>query len=264
MRPKPQGSLQSVAKAFEIMEHLASARECGITEMANKTGVAKSTAHRLIRTLEQLGYAVQNQQTGKYYLTLKVFQLGTEMIRGMGFGKQVACLLEELAVKCGLVVKLGVYDSGQVLCVYRSETARGLRMEIGVGSRIAAHSSALGKAILAYSPESRVKTFLRENALTPFTRNTITDTQVFLKELASTRKRGYSLDRGENVMEMRCIGAPVFDHLGLVIAAVSVSGPVSWLRQDRILELGPEVMQAARSVSEHLGCSPQCLAANHR
>jgi DNA-binding IclR family transcriptional regulator len=247
------------------MEHLASSRECGITDMANRTKVAKSTAHRLIRTLEQLGYAMQNPETGKYYLTFKVFHLGTEMIRGMGFGQQVACLLEELAVKCGLVVKMGVYDSRQVLCVYRSETARGLRMEIGVGSRIAAHSSALGKAILAYSPESRIKRFLRENTLTAFTRNTITDPQVFLTELASTRKRGYSLDRGENVIEMRCVGAPVFDHLGLVIAAVSVSGPVSWLRQDRILELGPEVIQAARAVSEHLGWSPQCLAATtHR
>jgi IclR family acetate operon transcriptional repressor len=167
-------------------------------------------------------------------------------------------LLAELRDRTGETVHLGVLEAGQVVYVEKLESPGPLRMASMVGRIVPAHSTALGKAMLAYLPREQVERIVERHGLVRRTPNTITDPARLFQELAAIRARGYSIDNVENEEGIRCVGAAIFDHRGRVAGAVSVSGSVASISLERARrELGPLVRETAQRISQAMGWAGQ-------
>lgn len=234
-------SVRSVIKVLHVIDILAEATNgLGVTPIAERLGVAKSSAHRLVTTLEKAGYVVHDQANGRYRLTFKLFELGSNLLRGRGFNEHVAYLLEQLSISTNCVVKMSVQEGGKMLCVYRVNAREVFRMDLSVGTRLPLHCTGIGKAFLASLKEEDLSWYLRFSTLDRYTRNTITTTDRLLKELRLIRSRGYAFDLGEHSEEVWCVAAAVVDHLGHTACVLSISGPSSVLKQKNLDQLGVE------------------------
>jgi IclR family acetate operon transcriptional repressor len=166
--------------------------------------------------------------------------------------------MEDLQTESAETVNLGVPAPDAVIYIDVVERPHGLRMSTEVGRREPYHATALGKAIAAHWPEfeTQLEALLAHGPLAKKTPRTIVDPLTLRRELEATRARGYAIDDEESESGVRCVGAPVFDHRGAVIAAISLAGPASRLPASRIAALGPKVVAAARRISAGMGFSP--------
>jgi len=250
---KPE-SLRSVERALGLLEALArSDREMGVTELSKQTSLSKSVVHRLLRALESRGYVKQDVATEKYHLTLKLFEIGAASVNRLGIKRAASGPMSELASRCRETVNLAVLDGRDVIYVDRVESNEILRIELQVGTRVPAHCSALGKVLLAYSPETRTREALRGMELRRYTPTTITSLSDLEIELRKVRRLGYAVDNEEYISGLRCVAAPIRNHEGIVVAALSIAAPSVRLTQEAASERVREVCQAALSISRSLG-----------
>lgn len=255
--PGHSTQIRSVAKALNIIEILAKTKkELALSEIARSLKLAKSTAHGLISTLRDFGYVEQSPFTGKYKLGLRLFEIGNIVAHGWDVravaGPYIQCLVDEL----GETVHLVILDKGEVLYIDKRESRQSLRIVSQVGMRLPAHCTGVGKVLLAFLPAGEVKQIIADRGLPRFTRNTITDFRKLEDELALVRELGYALDNEEIMDSLRCVAAPIRDHSGKVVAAASVSGPVSRLAGEKFTQLVKLLVRTAADVSAGLGYRP--------
>lgn len=232
-----------------------SKRGTGVSDLAKRLDVAKSTAHRLLRTLERAGYVERDRSTDKYLLSLKLFEIGASVVRARGFGEHTAIILRDLADKCRESAKLGICEKDEVVVIYKVDAGETFRMDLHIGARLPAYCTGLGKALLMTFSEEELNRYLAAHELKRFTSNTITDRNMLLREIEASRIRGYAIDYCEHHDEVRCVAAPTRDLMGRGVAAVSVSGPAWRLSWDRLQELGAMVVEAAKKLSALRGFS---------
>ena len=217
----------SVQRALDILElYTPGVSELGITEIAQAMGSPKSTAAGLTATLEINGYLEQNPQNRKYRLGFKLAERAGVLLEQFDIRQVAAPVLETLREKCQEGINLAILDQGDVVYIARLHGYNLLGMRSEIGKRERAHSTALGKAMLASIPETEFESYLAENKFTPQTPHTITSKTAFANEIHNTRQRGFAIDDQENELGGRCVAAPVFDYQGQPIAAVSISVPV--------------------------------------
>jgi IclR family transcriptional regulator, KDG regulon repressor len=222
------------------------------TAVAQGLGLKKATGHRLLSTLESAGYVTRDDDTAKYALSLKFFQIGAAVLRGMELRKIAAPFLEELWGSVSEVVNLAVLSHDTGLIIEKIGRPEPLRLGMQVGEPVPLHSTALGKILLADLPSSvRHQVFARP--LPRFTDRTITDPVQLEGELDRARERGYATDMQETSREVRCVAAAVRNYTGRSVAAVSVSGYAARLTRRRMRELAPAVKGTALRISEKLG-----------
>jgi DNA-binding IclR family transcriptional regulator len=161
--------------------------------------------------------------------------------------------LRNLMCETGETAHLAVLRDGEVVSLVSAESTQTLRTPVTVGSRTPAHCTSLGKAMLAFTSREQVDAFLRGRKLKAYTRKTITSASRFRAELQCIRKRGYAVDNEERETGLRCIGAPVCDSAGEVIAAVSIAGPAFRISEDQIKTLSGAVVRTAARMSASLG-----------
>lgn len=247
-------TVRSVLKVLQVVDILAEMPGgMGVTLVAERLRVAKSSAHRMLTTLEKAGYVIHDQESGRYRLTFKIFELGSNLLRGRGFNEHVAYLLEQLSISTNCVVKLSVYEGGKMLCVYRVNSRDVFRMDLPVGTRLPLHCTGMGKAYLATLKEEDFSWYLRSATLAPYTPNTITTKERLVKEIKQAKAQGYVIDRGEHSEDVWCLAAGVVDHLGHTISVLSISGPASDLKKRNLNQLGLEVKETARKISVIIG-----------
>ncbi len=239
--------VQSLDRALSILDVLRfSHRDLPLGEVAARAGLPKSTTHRLLSTLEIRGFVAQDPETGAY-------RLGLKHVAPVGAGPEIREVLEGLATRSGETANLGALVGREVLYVDRADSSQALRWQLGVGSRVPVHCSALGKAILASLPEAEVAEHLprRLRRITP---NTITDRRALLAELDAVRDRGYAVDDEEFMEGVRCVAVSVFATTGhLVRAALSLAGPAFRLTRDRAVGQIDALKRAAATVARVLG-----------
>jgi DNA-binding IclR family transcriptional regulator len=165
--------------------------------------------------------------------------------------------MKQLLARFQETVNLAVLEGDQIVYVEILESPRTFRMCSRVGSREMPHSTALGKAILAFLPQQEVERILQNTGLPRYTANTIGSRSSLRDELAITRQRGYSIDNGENEEGARCVGAPIFDHRGDVVAAISISGPAVRSSAEEIEGMGTALLEASLHISQRIGYSTQ-------
>lgn len=241
-------------KAFTDDEH-----EFGVSSLAKRLGLAKSTVHRLASTLIRDDMLEQDKETGKYRLGLALFELGSRVRRKMNVVNEARFALKELMEKTGETAHLTVLDHASVLFINKFESRQAIRMKSNVGSRAPAHSTADGKALLAYQSREMIDA-IAAGGLSALTSKTITDVGQLMEDLAQVRLRGYALDDEETEIGLRAIAAPIRDHTGEVVAAIGVAGPIQRMTKKVVLSYAPKVVTAAESISTRLGyCARQAL-----
>jgi DNA-binding IclR family transcriptional regulator len=224
------GGLKSVATALDLLDCFAEDEELGVSEVARRLGVAKSTAHRLLTTLATRDIIEQNAETGRYRLGLHLFELGDLAVSRLRLRKASMGVLEELREITGWTVHLAVADGPETLYLERFATLRGMRAMDQFRRRWPAHATASGKVMAAFNPslaEARI-----EAGLPRFTPQTITDVAAFRRELAATRNRGFAVARQELMSRLASVAAPVLDSRGLATASVSITGSSDDLPRD--------------------------------
>ncbi|MGH2367442.1 MAG: IclR family transcriptional regulator [Chloroflexota bacterium] len=249
-------SIGVLGKAMDLLEALEAPDSLSLTDLSKRTGINKATAFRILANFEPRGYVDRDPTTGHYRLGLRLMGLGMRLAERVDLRSVTRPILEALQAEVGETVNLAVPGATGVVYIDIIQSAHGLRMAAVVGAQDDYHCTSLGKAIAAFWPAATRRELLRRATLRKKTDRTIIEPQTLERELALTRERGYSLDEGENEVGARCVGAPIFDRRGTVVAAISVSGPDSRLTAEQIPALAARVLAASRQISQRLGYQP--------
>jgi DNA-binding IclR family transcriptional regulator len=214
----------SMHKGFAIIEHLSKYGELGIQRLSEELGMNKSTVFRFLSTLCSLGYVQQNPVSKQYSLTFKFFQIGRGININLTLASQVRPFMEMLLKETGESVHLAVLQGLKVLYIDQVESRNSLRVNVEIGKTFPAYSVGVGKAILAYMPETEVISLFQGEVFIKFTDKTINSLDALLENLKEVRKHGYALDDEECMAELACIAVPLFSS-GAPVAAMSVTFP---------------------------------------
>jgi IclR family acetate operon transcriptional repressor len=245
--------VKTVDKALKLLLHFGAAgRELSLGEAARGAGLHPSTAHRLLAALARHGFVQTGTAPGRYLLGLRLAELGQVALDTLELRAKARPVLERLMEGTRETVHLMVLDGPRGLYVDRVESPQRVRVASTVGQREHLHCSAVGKAILAHLPPARLETIIARG-LPRLTARTLTHPGRLRRHLAAVARRGFALDNEEGESGIRCVGAPIFDHRGDVVASISVAGPAYRLPQSRLLAWAPEVREAAAAISTTLG-----------
>ena len=252
--PDRRDSVQSLERAFDLLEALGDGGEMGVTELANRTGLVPSTAHRLLHTLAKRGYVSQSTETGRYLLGYKVVEVANGLEHRLERLRVVARPhLEGIQRETGETVNLVVLDADRVVYVDQVEGTRQVRMFTTVGTSVPAHTTGSGKAILANGSSEVVEALYAGRELPQLTDHTLTTLDALEADFARIRRRGYALDEEEHEEGVGCVAVAVFDHSGRPSAAISVSGPSARILGSNAARLGALLVDHAARVSDALG-----------
>lgn len=243
----------TVAKAISILDILAFKTDVGVSfsELCSLIEIPKSTTHRYLVTLQELGLA-ERKNNDRYYLGTKVIELAGAYLLKSDLRNDSQAALDELSEMTGETVHLAVPSGTEVVYIAKVESKHALSMFSYIGARLPMHCTALGKAILAFSDSDEVHAVLTK-PLISLTPNSITTIEALENELSLIRSRGFAVDNEENELGIRCVGAPIFDYTTKPIGAISVSAPRDRMDQERCNSLGPLVHLAAQKVSMRKG-----------
>ena len=250
---RPVYRVQVIERAVDILQVLSEdSRELGAGELGERLSLHKSTVHRLLTVLDQHRLIRRNAETGRYTLGLRLFEFGTRAVRGLQLRDQAQPHLDQLARETGETAHICVFDNGEMVSVAYAEGPRSIRMPATVGRRTAAYCSAVGKAVLAFLPESVLDEVLTR-PLHARTEKTLVTRAALLADLRQVRIRGYAVDNEEREKGLRCVGAPVWNYSGEVAAAVSVAGPSFRITRTRVPTIARAVVAMTRRLSADLG-----------
>jgi DNA-binding IclR family transcriptional regulator len=227
----PQPRVQSLERALDLLEALASTDELGVSDLAARTGLVPSTAHRLLGTLVSRGYAAQSPASGRYLLGYKLLELTSGLQDRLERLRTAARPhLEAIMDQTGETTNLVVLEGRNAVYIESVTGTRSVRLFTEIGQAIPAHTSGSGKALLAWRATADVEALLGEGPLPASTPRTLTTVTALLEDLTEIRRRGYATDDEEHELGVACVATPVLDATGLPLAAISVSGPTPRMR----------------------------------
>lgn len=236
-------------------------RDLGVSELAARLGLAKSTVHRLLGTLALEGLIEKDDSTGRYRLGLKLYELGAMVSSHLDLHEVVTEPLEDLRNRTHETVHVSILDGGEVLYIERRESPQTVRVFGRVGHRNHAHCTSSGKVLLAWlSPEERAA-ILRERGLPSHTPHTITDPGRLEAELTLVRERGWSTNLDESELGASSVAAPIRDASGAVVAAIACVAPSTRLTRETMRRYAAETIAAAGRISARLGYRSEPAAA---
>ncbi|MFE8702426.1 IclR family transcriptional regulator [Cytobacillus sp. FJAT-54145] len=249
-----ENMVKSVSRALDIITLVGSKKGgLGVTEISKQIDINKSSVYRILSTLAQYGYIEQDNETGRYKLGYKFLEISSKLLESIDLRTEAKPFLQELENETNEVIHLVVYDQGEVVYIEKLEGNETLRMHSKVGKRAPMHCTSVGKAILAYLPTITVVDILDRKGMPMHTDKTITSKDEFLQELIHVKQKGYALDLEENEYGITCVAVPIFDHLGKVVAAVSISGPTMRMTDDRLEHLKLRMLKTGADISARLG-----------
>jgi DNA-binding IclR family transcriptional regulator len=242
----------TLLKGLEVLQALAfSDAARGVSDLARELGLTRSNAHRTLKTLCAAGYVRQNETNGNYECTLKLFQLGGAVLARVNVKQVAEPLMEALAAKTQETVHLSVLDDSDVIYLHKIDSPQPVRAYSTVAGRAPAYAVATGKALLAFQSDGYLSRL--ENKLEAFTPKTLATMSSLRHEIETIRQQGYAINRGEWRASVCGLAAPIFDASRRAVAAVGISGPVERLKTTALKAFTPDVVQAARSISQSLG-----------
>lgn len=244
----------ALTKGFAILDLIAREPGLGFAAIRDKLGLPNSSCHHLITTLCQLGALVPRADRG-YVLGLRLFELGAMAANQRQLHELALPTLRRLAQGIQLTCHLGVMEGAEAVYLLKVEGSREIRVNTWVGKRLSLHSSSLGKVLLAGLPEDELQSILAQVSWEAKTPRSIVDPVEFYRQLRVVRERGWALDDEEDLVNIRCVAAPVRDMQGHVVAAISAVGTVLDITPERIDELAATLCATAREISQHLGHS---------
>lgn len=248
-------TVQSVDRALGILETLAvHPKGLAVGDLSEKTGLHKSTAHRLLSTLVENGYVKQNQQND-YQLTLKLFELGSRCVEELDGLEVAKPYLSKIIEEVDEVVHLVVLEDEAIVYVDKMEPNKTIRMHSRIGMRRPLYCTGVGKAILSTMTDHEVEKVWSHEAPEQLTKYTISDLDEMKQELEMIRSRGYAIDNQENEIGVRCIAIPLLDYTKKAWGAISISGPVERMTDEVLEKIISVLLPIAKQINNELGYS---------
>jgi len=224
----------------------------GISEIAQAVGLHKATTHRIVTTLLNYGYLERAGDDQRYRLGLRLVGLGFKVIRRMDLRREAIPYMTQLVEQWDEVCDLSIFDQGRVFYVEVIRGSHALTISAAIGQRLPAYCTASGKLFLAYLPPEELNTIL-DKPLRTYTKNTVTSPDALRQQFDTIRHQGYSFDDEELEAGIRAVAAPICNHTGEIIAAISIPGPTSRMTDDRISQIIPALITSAQNISRRMG-----------
>lgn len=252
---KQPNLVKSVSKAIRLIDYFAEAkRPLSLQELAQLSNMPKSTVHGLLAPLRESGF-ISQASDGKYYLGMRLFELGSIVSASWNIVPLARPHLQNIAIQTGQSVLLSMIDKGEVLIVDYVDTNSSLRVVTEVGDRLPIHSTAAGKAMLAYLPKVQVESILSAD-LPSFTPHTISTFEGMMTEIEKIRREGVAVEDGEHRIGLRGVAAPLFNISGEPSYALGVIGMFRRTVSETFLAAKALVHDAAEQISRNLGYRP--------
>lgn len=255
-KPVRRESMTSTLKCFQVLELLAQEHyEFALSELAGRLNQPLATAHRLVATLVEAGFAEQDRVSRRYRLAGKALWAGAGYLRNSPVYRAAFLVMQEIARNSNGLIHLGALHGEWVLYLHTVGSPSRLYLYADTGERRPLHATGLGKAILAWQPPTLVNRIASQE-LQRFTKRTICSAMELKEELKATRRRGYAIDDEEGVAGLRCVAAPIFDAQGQSVAALSMSAPANVLSNAATEPAATAIREAAMKISVQLGFRP--------
>ncbi len=245
-------SAPAVEAALSILETLGAAQPMNLTELSRKLGLGKSSVYRLLMTLVHRGYVEKDSGNDRYQLTYRLFAVGSRAAEAQGLREVAQPIMERLGAGTGETVNLGVLDGFRTVSLHLVESAHPLHIHMRIGG-VSAHATSTGKVLLAHLTPEELAQRLAGQRLTSLTGRTIKSRSALQAELGRVRERGYAIDDEECSLGLRCVGVPVRNHRGVVVAALSMVAPCHRLPPSAMPAAIDLVRDAAYEISQRLG-----------
>jgi DNA-binding IclR family transcriptional regulator len=248
--PTRSGGVPALERALTVLECLSQSRKgYSVSELSRRLGLPKSSVHLILRTLERRGYLQKQSAGGRYRFGMKLIALSRAALDGVELRDQARPPLAALSQRTGLTVHMGVLERSEIVIIERIESASSVRVVSWIGRRMDLNSTAVGKALIAHLPEADFDAEVRASQLARHNDRTIASMSALRRELDRVRQLGYAICDEEDEIGVRCVGAPILNHHGYAVAAISVAGTTTQIPPDRVVELGAQVKAAAAEIS---------------
>jgi DNA-binding IclR family transcriptional regulator len=244
--------ISSLIKGLRVMELLAEHGELGVTAVAGHLQTNRAGCHRFLMTLRDLGY-VEKTEGGRYRLTFKLVELGMKKLDQFEIRHIAHPYMQELSRAFGETVNLGHWTGKAIAHLDKIDSREILRIDSGLGTRAPAYCTGLGKSILAFLPMDERDEYLENVVFEALTPNTFTSVDALMEELARIQVDGFAVDNEELSIGLRCVAAPVFDYSDRPSYALSISGPIHRLSDDRIESIKRLLMSVSARLSKEIG-----------
>ena len=242
--------IQSIERASEILRCFEDAKELGLTEISKITGLHKSTASGIINTLKKENFLHQNEETGKLRLGLELFRLSTHI--QLSYRDICMPYLDDLMEITGETINLVMREGDRIVYIEKKESLHSMRICTKIGQQLPLHCTGAGKAILAFLPFEEINAILSRTSFRSFTKNTITNKEVLLEQMAEIQKNGYATDVEELEYGLICIGAPIFNQKNQPIAGISISGPITRMTSPVQKKICSRLIEATTMISSKM------------
>ena len=251
--PSEAGSVQSLDRALRILAIVAEGSGLSLSEISAQSGLAASTAYRMLTTLENHGMVEFDTSDQLWSIGVETYRMGAAFLRRRKLVDRARTVMQALMESTGETANLGVAEDDCVVFVSQVETHQAIRAFFRPGTRSPFHASGIGKAILAHVRPDRVAAIISSTGLQSFTAKTLSHAPDLSDDLQKIRERGWSVDDEERYPGMRCVAAAIFNEFGEPVGGVSISGPTVRVTPERLAAIGPRVRDAAASVTALIG-----------
>jgi IclR family acetate operon transcriptional repressor len=255
--PAAAGSVQSLDRALRILSIVANSNGLSLSEVAAQSGLAASTAYRMLTTLAAHGMIEFDQGGQLWSIGVETYRMGSAFLRRRNLVDRARGVMQDLMEVTGETANLGVAEDDCVVFVSQVETHQAIRAFFRPGTRSPFHASGIGKAILAHLTPDRFNAIVRKAGLEAYTPKTLADPLSLSRDLREIKARGWSVDDEERHPGMRCVAAAIFNEFGEPVGGVSVSGPTVRVTPERAGDIGPLVRDAAAEVTRMIGGVPE-------
>lgn len=248
--------LGTTGRVLALLETLSKEKELKLERISERTNIPKVTALRLLSTLCKLKYLIKNPNDS-YSLTLRMFSVGSRALDWTEIVEISRPIVEKLEENLQETIHMGILEDHKAVYIMKEESPHTVRMYSRVGKNIPLYCSGLGKCLLSYQEEKYIDEYISKTDLRRRATKTITDKDLLKSELSLIKERGYGFDDEENEGGIFCISAPIFNHEGLIEAAISVSWPIYRIKEEEIPDNIKSIKSAADEISIVLGYLPK-------
>ena len=257
-RPRSSGpekpvTVKALDRGMALLVNLSKIDLATLSELALRTGMAPSTAHRLLRTMQQHGLVSFDETTQYWMVGVEAMRIGSSFTRRTGVVEAGRGVMHKLMEATGETANMAICDNGDVVFISQVETHEAIRAFFRPGTRGPMHASGIGKALLAELDRDEVEQILQKKGLPSFTDNTITSSVALFANLDVIRNRGWAIDDEERNTGMRCLASPIYNEFAEAVAGISVSGPSVRITDQILAEFGPMVKRAAAEITKTIG-----------
>lgn len=253
--------IQSVHRAIQVLEVFSlSEPRLGISEISRLINLNKGTVQGLVRTLVHLGFLKQDQETRKYQLGLRLYELGIISAGSLEINQRASNPAHELAKRTKSLVRVAILDGDSALVTLDAYPRSIPFLSRQIGPRAPLYCTAMGKALLAFLERSQLDAYIRQIKFISYTPNTIVEKERLLEELEETIERGYSINREEHLIARAAIGSPIFGQKGCLTASICLVGNPNRILREEKEQLSREVRRTALEISRQMGYFPEAIS----